>query len=124
MLSRWGRKNENETVKIQKAYYEITSYDSGLDSRNSNNNDDDNNLLVDLSSDVSKPAVKEVTMGDALEYFEDLGLEYNVDYKDNSIERATGRSTWNIDRKRAESASPPFWTLPLKKKRRRQDTIL
>ena len=56
-----------------------------------NNNDDDNNLLVDLSSDVSKPAVKEVTMGDALEYFEDLGLEYNVDYVDASKDKATGR---------------------------------
>ncbi len=49
------------------------------------------NLLVDLSSDVSKPAVKEVTMGDALEYFEDLGLEYNVDYVDASKDRAMGR---------------------------------
>ena len=27
---------------------------------------------------------KEVTMGDAVEYFEDLGLEYNVDYMDAS----------------------------------------
>ena len=55
------------------------------------NNNDDDNLLVDLSSDVSKPAVKEVTMGDALEYFEDLGLEYNVDYVDASKDKATGR---------------------------------
>lgn len=52
---------------------------------------EDDNLLVDLSSDVSKPAVKEVTMGDALEYFEDLGLEYNVDYVDASKDKATGR---------------------------------
>lgn len=43
---------------------------------------DDDNLLVDLSDDEEKPSVKEVTMGDALEYFEDLGLEYNVDYVD------------------------------------------
>lgn len=40
------------------------------------------NLLVDLTSDDEKPSVKEVTMGDALEYFQDLGLEYNVDYVD------------------------------------------
>ena len=43
---------------------------------------DDTNLLVDLSSDDDKPSVKDVTMGDAVEYFEDLGLEYNVDYVD------------------------------------------
>lgn len=42
------------------------------------------NLLVDLSSDDSKPSVKDVTVGDAVEYFEDLGLEYNVDYLDAS----------------------------------------
>jgi len=39
-------------------------------------------LLVDLNDE--KPTVKEVTMGDAVEYFEDLGLEYNVDYVDDS----------------------------------------
>ena len=45
--------------------------------------ENDTNLLVDLSSDDDKPAVKDVTMGDALEYFQDLGLEYNVDYADD-----------------------------------------
>ncbi len=35
--------------------------------------------------------MKEVTVGDAEEYFQDLGLEYNIDYKDASKERATGR---------------------------------
>lgn len=39
-----------------------------------------NDLLYDLNDDES-PAVKIVTMGDAEEYFNDLGLEYNVDYK-------------------------------------------
>lgn len=53
--------------------------------------DESDNLLVDLSADDEKPAVKEVTMGDALEYFQDLGLEYNVDYVDASKEKATGR---------------------------------
>ena len=48
------------------------------------------NLLVDLTSDDEKPSVKEVTMGDALEYFQDLGLEYNVDYVD-ATKKATGR---------------------------------
>lgn len=49
------------------------------------------NLLVDLSNDNDKPQVSEVTVGDAEEYFRDLGLEYNIDYKDSSKEKATGR---------------------------------
>lgn len=53
--------------------------------------DDDDDLLVDLSDDKGKPEVKELTMGDALEYFQDLGLEYNVDYVDASKERMTPR---------------------------------
>lgn len=48
------------------------------------------NLLVDLSDDEVKPTVKDVTVGDAVEYFEDLGLEYNVDYLDAS-KKASGR---------------------------------
>ncbi len=55
--------------------------------------DEDVNLLVDLSDDEEKPSVKEVTMGDALEYFEDLGLEYNVDYVDANKPAPTGRRT-------------------------------
>ncbi len=51
--------------------------------------DEDENLLVDLSDDNDKPEVKEITMGDALEYFQDLGLEYNVDYVDASKEKNT-----------------------------------
>lgn len=53
--------------------------------------DDSDNLLVDLSGDDEKPRVSEVTVGDAEEYFRDLGLEYNIDYKDSSKEKATGR---------------------------------
>lgn len=55
--------------------------------------EEDANLLVDLSDEDEKPAVKEVTMGDALEYFEDLGLEYNVDYVDANKPAPTGRRT-------------------------------
>ena len=42
-------------------------------------------------SEDEKPSVKELTMGDALEYFHDLGLEYNVDYVDATKDRVTGR---------------------------------
>ncbi len=48
-------------------------------------------LLVDMRDDDTTPAVDKVTVGDAEEYFNDLGLQYNVDYKDASKERATGR---------------------------------
>ena len=52
----------------------------------------DDNELYDLS-DENSPAVKNVTVGDAEEYYNDLGLEYNIDYKDTSKEKATGRRT-------------------------------
>jgi len=45
--------------------------------------EEDENLLVDLT-DEKKPEVKELTVGDAMEYYHDLGLEYNVDYVDAS----------------------------------------
>ncbi len=48
--------------------------------------------LLDISSD-NTPSVARVTMGDAEEYYSDLGLEYNIDYKDASHEKATGRRT-------------------------------
>ncbi len=50
-------------------------------------------LLYDISTD-DKPAVSNVTIGDAEEYYDDLGLEYNIDYKDEKKEKVT-RSTKN-----------------------------
>ncbi len=58
------------------------------------------NTFYDLN--INSPAVERVTVGDAEEYFNDLGLEYNVDYKDNSIERATGRRTAKLEKKELE----------------------
>lgn len=48
------------------------------------------NTLYDLS-DNDHPVVSNVTVGDAEEYFNDLGLEYNVDYKDHKKDKASGR---------------------------------
>lgn len=42
--------------------------------------------VIDLNKGDA-PAVESVTVGDAEEYFDELGLEYNVDYKDDSIEK-------------------------------------
>ncbi|MBQ7136990.1 MAG: hypothetical protein IJO43_03350 [Bacilli bacterium] len=55
------------------------------------------NTFYDLN--IGSPAVERVTVGDAEEYFNDLGLEYNVDYKDNSMEKATGRRTAKLEEK-------------------------
>jgi len=63
-------------------------------------NDAKENTLYDLN--INSPAVEKVTVGDAEEYFNDLGLEYNVDYKDNSIERATGRRTSKLEKMEQE----------------------
>ena len=41
------------------------------------------NETIDMTDTNMKPVVDSVTVGDAEEYFEDLGLEYNVDYKDS-----------------------------------------
>lgn len=54
-------------------------------------NSSSDNLLVDMTETDTLPAVNKVTIADAEEYFEDLGLEYNVDYKDSRYEKATGR---------------------------------
>ena len=56
---------------------------------------DDDNLLYDMTKDNSKPMVDQVTLADAEEYFQDLGLEYNIDYKDTRYEKATGRRVKN-----------------------------
>lgn len=51
-----------------------------IDNKTENTKKEKEDLLYDLSED-SSPTVKVVTVGDAEEYFNDLGLEYNVDYK-------------------------------------------
>ena len=50
--------------------------------------DDDLGLLYDMQKD-DKPALSKVTLGDAEEYFDDLGLEYNVDYTDKKPSKPT-----------------------------------
>lgn len=64
------------------------------------NEDDDLGLLYEMKNDDKAPAVNKITLGDAEEYFDDLGLEYNVDYKDEAKDKElkdkiTSRSTKN-----------------------------
>lgn len=56
--------------------------------------DEDLGLLYDMQKD-DKPAISKVTLGDAEEYFDDLGLEYNVDYIDKKPANKTPRSIKN-----------------------------
>lgn len=39
--------------------------------------------MIDIRKEEAKPIVDDITVGDADEYFNDLGLEYNVDYMDS-----------------------------------------
>ncbi len=48
------------------------------------------NLMIDLREN-NAPEVNKITMEDAEEYFEDLGLEYDTDYIDASKAKASGR---------------------------------
>lgn len=66
---------------------------------------EEDNLLYDMTNDNSKPMVSQVTIADAEEYFEDLGLEYNIDYKDTRYEKATGRRTSIFQEDRKEEVN-------------------
>lgn len=63
---------------------------------------EDDDLLVDLTNHDDKPEVKELTMGDALEYFQDLGLEYNVDYVDANNKASQSKPNPKIDESKIE----------------------
>ena len=55
------------------------------------NEKQENGLLYDMTETDRTPSVDKVTLADAEEYFEDLGLEYNIDYTDIRHEKLTGR---------------------------------
>jgi len=50
---------------------------------------EDDNLFYEMQEVDDKPGIEKITLGDAEEYYEDLGLEYEVDYKDALKERMT-----------------------------------
>ena len=49
------------------------------------------NRLYDMTNKDEKPSIEKVTLGEADEYFRDLGLAYNTDYKDVSKEISDGK---------------------------------
>lgn len=50
--------------------------------------DEEPSLLYEMQQD-DRPGIEKISIGDAEEYFEDLGLEYNVDYTDLAKEKMT-----------------------------------
>lgn len=103
LTSSYSRENLDLDAVRNKAYgtlsndieTSINRLDDIAEKEESNFMDQD---LLDLSNDSDTPEIKKVTVGDAEEYFNELGLEYNVDYKDSSKEKATGRrSEKNIE---------------------------
>ncbi len=62
------------------------------------------NLLYDMTEGT--PSVDKVTLADAEEYFEDLGLEYNIDYTDVRHEKITGRRSRITKEDHSESETP------------------
>ena len=91
LTSEYERRNLTVDDVRKKAYGTLSDdliddMDKGLEEVANTEEKESDNLLIDLSSDISKPQVKEVTVGDAEEYYDDLGLEYNVDYKDGAVE--------------------------------------
>ena len=86
----YGKHHTDETKdKIRKKAYGTLS-DEDLDSIDKEIRETENDKeVVDLTKESNKPEVNEVTVGDAEEYFNDLGLEYNVDYVDSSTDKAS-----------------------------------
>lgn len=85
ITSSFSRENIDVDDVRRKAYGNLsTDLEDEMDQAEEESNLMDQNL-VDLS-DEEKPEIKKVTIADAEEYFNDLGLEYNVDYKDKQKE--------------------------------------
>ena len=81
-------KNDSVDAIRKKAYGTLSDEDVDSIDRELRQTESDKEV-VDLSKDGTKPEVNEVTVGDAEEYFNDLGLEYNVDYVDSSTDKAS-----------------------------------
>ena len=85
-LSQFSTKKADLDIVREKAYGELagdisSSIEEDKDKdKDKTTKESKEDLLYDLNEEKS-PTVKVVTVGDAEEYFQDLGLEYNVDYK-------------------------------------------
>lgn len=109
----------NEKIDVddvrKKAYGIIDNSKAGRYKYEESSEQSYDNMLVDLRDD-SLPEVQKVTVADAEEYFEDLGLEYNTDYIDAKKAKASGRrlkseeeyDTPKVEEKPIEENVPDF----------------
>ena len=103
ITSSYSRTNVNVDSIRDKAYgiketvVENTEPESVKEEPSFDVEEEDENLLVDLSDEKEKPEVKEVTVGDAMDYFNDLGLEYNVDYVDVSNKNVSKKKNEGLE---------------------------
>ena len=80
-LSQFSTKKADLDIVREKAYGELAGdISASIEEKETSPKEEKEDLLYDLNEEES-PTVKVVTVGDAEEYFHDLGLEYNVDYK-------------------------------------------
>lgn len=101
-----SRKNVDLDTVRRKAYGDINIVENEINEYvDENNAEQDENLLFDMTSEHTMPVVNQVTIADAEEYFEDLGLEYNIDYKDEKYEKATGRRTSKVEKQEIEETT-------------------
>ena len=96
LTSSYSRENLDLDAIRDKAYGSLSNdIETAINQFDDDSTEEESNFmdqdLLDLSNDGDTPEIKKVTVGDAEEYFNELGLEYNVDYKDSSKEKATGR---------------------------------
>ena len=90
---------------VRKKAFDITDekQDKIKDKKNVENkysNDKEDRKVYDVNND--KPHVDKVTIADAEEYYNDLGLAYNVDYSDASQKNETRSSKYNHREKKKE----------------------
>ena len=97
--------SDGSSVSYERVYYEDTSKevtfdtvrqkDFGVTSKVEKSKQDEleQKLLYEMDKD-EVPGVDKLTLGDAEEYYNDLGLEYEVDYED-SLKKKTTRSSKN-----------------------------
>ena len=108
LTSTSSKKVDLDTIR-EKAYGDLASdiTASLMDEVDEKKEPKESNIEEDIYdlNDMEQPVVTNVTVGDAEEYFNDLGLEYNVDYKDNKKDKATGRRSEKNKEISAEESS-------------------
>ncbi len=85
------RKKAIDLDKVrQKAYGIVEKVEPKVEAPEEINTESNSNgLLYEMEDVEEKPGIKKISIGDAEEYFEDLGLEYDVDYKDLAKDKMT-----------------------------------